>query len=146
VRSQVMSLWDTLRANLADKVKTFREEPELAAVRRQEASNGVAEPFALFHRAHEAAASSFFGCVAIGIAVALLCSLVFSCLMALCQCSVDEEEVPAILLSSPNTIATPLLTTSEVEEGSGMDEGVIQNPLLETRAYQPPPIDVVTSK
>lgn len=40
VQSQVQSLWDTLRTNLADKLKNFREEPELAAVQRQEASNG----------------------------------------------------------------------------------------------------------
>ncbi|GAQ91063.1 hypothetical protein KFL_007220020 [Klebsormidium nitens] len=146
VQSHVMSLWDTLRSSLADKLKTFREEPELAAVQRQKASNEVIEPFAVFHRAHEAAASSFFGCVAIGIAVALLCSLVFSCLMALCQCPVEDEEVPAIILSSPNTIATPLLTTTEHEDGSGMEEGFIQNPLLETRVYQPPSIDVATSK
>ena len=66
--------------------------------------------------------------------------------MALCQCPVEEEEVPAIILSSPNTIATPLLTTSEHEDGSGMEEGVIQNPLLETRVYQPPSVDVATSK
>ena len=37
VQSQVMSLWDTLRSSLADKLKTFREEPELAAVARADA-------------------------------------------------------------------------------------------------------------
>lgn len=80
-------------------------------------------------------------------AVFLQCSLVFSCLMALCQCPAEEEEVPAIVLSPPHTIVTPLLTSTEHEEGSGMEEGVIQNPLLlETRIYQPPPIDVAASK
>jgi hypothetical protein len=139
VTSQRSGFWDNIRNGITSKLRAFQEEPEMAAVQRQQGSQEADELFGLFHRAHAAASSSFFGCLAVGVAVALLCSLVFSCLTALCcQCPSEEEEATLVVVSSPEMISTPLLTTVEHEDSQTAEEGIIQNPLVATPAYQPP--------